>query len=73
MPCGDVTLALVGPSERAAEAAWRRRSRCATWTPSPPSRGLGVAYVEIRDGGHERTLEIRDPAGNPLVFYQAKG
>ena len=74
VPCGDVTLALVGPSERAADAgvapAIKVRDVEAV---AAKLRALGVASVEIRDGGHERTLEIRDPAGNPLVLYQAKG
>jgi catechol 2,3-dioxygenase-like lactoylglutathione lyase family enzyme len=73
VPCGDVTLALLGPSERATADGVAPSIKVRDLDAlAEQLRAGGLADPTIRDGGPERLLEIRDPSGNPLVFYQPK-
>lgn len=73
LQCGDGTLALVGPRERPAGRG------VAPAVKVDDLDGLvkdiekaGRGPVEIREGPHERSVEVQDPAGNPLVFYASR-
>ncbi len=71
LAAGGVKLALAGPSERPPEAGVAPAFRVDDL--DALARALGDGAGAIRDGAHERSLELADPSGNPLVCYTAPG
>ncbi len=76
--CGSVTFALTAEDSAASEAAiGSQRGGVAAFRVSDIHE-FGKSFAardqeaRIVEGAHELLLEVRDPAGNKLVFYQPK-
>ena len=70
LDAGGATVALVGPEDRDPEAGVAPALKVDSVDAlAAQLRAAGWAVGEPEDGGHERRLELRDPAGNPLLVY----
>ena len=70
---GAVKIALATPSERRADEGIAMAFKVAGLDLALERlRERGVDVQSPRDGEHERTIEIADPDGNRIIFYEPK-
>lgn len=76
--CGAVTFALSGENGRPRSSDFTGSSGVAAFRVDDIHAfaqrlvAHGVEDTQVVEGGHELRLEVSDPSGNALIFYQSK-
>jgi catechol 2,3-dioxygenase-like lactoylglutathione lyase family enzyme len=70
---GGVKIALAAPAERLPEQGAAAAFKVASLDDvAERLRAGGIEVPEVLEGEHERTIELRDPDGHAVLFYEPK-